>query len=87
MKLLSLKTDGNVPTVSNKQKNLGKKLIKIWRLERKEQDPDRDPVPYPRVETAGPDLYLKVTAVPDNWQKLKQGVIRNFDFLNESVCS
>ncbi len=52
---LSLKNDVNVPSKSNKQKNLDKKIILCWRLEgqwRKDQDPDplvRDKDPRIRI--------------------------------------
>jgi hypothetical protein len=73
--LLSLKADVDVPSVGNKQKTLGKKLILCWSLGRKEQVPD--PLPTdPRIRirikfngsgtlflsTYQTDMYSRVTS-------------------------
>ncbi len=59
---LSLKTDGNVPTKSNKQTKLEKEIIFCWHLGshwRKEQDPESDP--DPSIKWTDPRVYSSLT--------------------------
>jgi hypothetical protein len=61
-------TDVNVPTVINKQKKLGEKLVFVesGKLMKKEQDPGPDPYPVVRYRNPDPDSYQNVTE-PQHW--------------------
>ncbi len=66
LRLLSLKNDVNIPSKWNKHKKFKKKkeLIFCWHLKghwRKEQDPDRDPGPFSKVQIRNP-VYQGVIA-------------------------
>ncbi len=58
---LSLKNDVNIPTESNKQKNLDKNkfLLKSWKSLTKKQDPDPNPDPDPLVRGIDPRIRIR----------------------------